>query len=126
MNAAEDTIYRALKTKDAVEPSMAFIKKEQKQRLYVLDKLLALKPVSKRWGSNDYYYITILKFLLIPRETIYEMYKAAPQRQKAQAHKEKAPILQKFDYSCLGINSEEWELFVQACYKVIADPSKWK
>ena len=125
MGASENTIHRILKAKDEIEPTLQFLKREQKQRLFVLDKLLALKPVSPRWCSNDYYYITILKFLLIPRETIYQTYKAAPQRQKAQAYRENSPQLKKFDYSCLGVNSEEWGLFVLECYKILGDPLKW-
>lgn len=126
MGCSEDMVLRIKKEEGIVEPTLKFLTHEQKQRLLVVDKLLELKPVSRKWCSNDYYYITILKFLLVPREAIYEIYKGAPMRQKAMAHKENAPLLKKFDYTCLGVNSEEWGLFVIECYKILGAPDKWK
>lgn len=126
MGCIEETIERVRKEKDFIEPTLKFLSIEQKQRLFVLDKMLQLKPLEKKWGSNDYYYITILKFLLIPREQIYEIYKRAPLKHVAQAHREKAPKLQLLDYTLLGVTSEEYKQFIIGCYKVIGDPTKWK
>lgn len=126
MGCGEDTIARIRKQKESIEPTLKFLSVEQKQRLLVLDKLLRLKPLEQKWSSNDYYYITILKFLLIPREQIYSIYKHAPQNRVAQAHRELAPKLQELDYTLLGITSEEYKQFIIGCYKVIGDPAKWK
>ena len=108
------------------ESTLKFITTEEKVRLYVLNKILQLKPVSQKWCSDDYYYITMLKFLLIPRETIYSIYKSAPRIPVAQAHKEKSPIFKPFDYTKLGITLNEYKLFVSACYKYINDPTEWR
>lgn len=126
MGCVEDTVARIIKEKDNIEPTLKFLAFEQKQRLYVLDKMLQLKPLEKKWGSNDYYYITILKFLLIPREQIYDIYKHAPLKHVAQAHREKTPILQLLDYTLLNITSEEYKQFIVGCYKIIGDSTKWK
>ena len=105
---------------------MKFLTIEQKQRWYVLQKLLALKPVSPRWSNDDYYYISILKFLLVPRETVYDIYKHAPLKSVAKAYKEKSPFFKKFDYSLLGVTSDEYKNFVLGCYHIINDPTKWR
>ena len=126
MSCVEDTVARTLKERDFIEPTLKFLSFEQKQRLLVLDKLLRLKPLGKKWCSDDYYYITILKFLLVPREQIYSIYKHAPQNRVAQAHRELAPKLQLLNYTLLGVNSEEYKQFIIGCYKVIGQPSKWK
>ena len=125
MNCHEQELRQMLKS-PAIESTLKFITPEEKIRLYVLDKILQLKPVSLKWCSDDYYYITILKFLLVPRETIYLIYKSAPHIPVAQAHKEKSPIFQPFDYAKLNISLSEYKLFVQACYKYINDPTMWR
>lgn len=109
-----------------LESTLKFMTQEQKTILYVINKLLQLKPISQQWCSDDYYYITILKFLLVPRETIYEIYKRAPRIQVARAHKEKSPFFRPFDYTKLGITLDEYKTFVNACYHYINDPTKWR
>lgn len=127
MGSCEDAIVKAKKTMQNVEPTLQFLTHTQKQRLLVLDRLLELKkPIEVKWGSNDYYYITILKFLLVPRTTIVNIYKHAPQAQVARAYKKSAPMFSSFDYTLLGVNSEEWFEFVAACYKIIGDSTKWE
>ena len=126
MGCHEDTIAVVRKTIYKFEPTLKFLSTEQKKRMLVLDKLMRLKPLELKWGSNDYYYITILRFLLVPKETIKSLYKAAPQQQVAMACRELAPKLQELDYKLLSVTSEEYELFVHACYCIIGDPTKWK
>ena len=126
MGCHEDTACRILKNSESIEPTLKFLSLEQKKRMYVLDKCLRLRPLCMKWCSNDYYFITLLRFLLIPKETIKAIYKSAPQAQVAQACKEVAPKLKLLDFHLLDITSEEYELFVAACYRVINDPTKWR
>lgn len=122
----EKSLQLVCKTMEEVEPTLRFLSIEQKKRLYVLDKCLRLKPLGHKWSSNEYYYITLLRFLLVPKETIKTIYKTAPQRQVAIACRELAPKLKELDYRLLGVTSEEYELFVRACYNLTGDPTKWK
>ena len=126
MGCHEDTAARLIKQMQDVEPTLKFLTTEQKKRMYVLDKCLRLKPLCIKWCSNDYYFITLLRFLLVPKDIIKAIYKAAPQIQVAQACKEVAPKLKSLDFHLLEITSEEYELFVFACYRVINDPTKWR
>lgn len=122
----EETIAKVSKSDNEIEPTLKFLSLKEKQRLLVLDRLLSLKPVSTKWNENCYYYITILKFLGFNREQILSIYPKAPQKQVAQACKERSPIFCKFDYSWLKVNTEEWIAFVEACYKIIGDATKWR
>jgi hypothetical protein len=115
---------RLIKQISAIEPNLKFITKEQKQRMFVLDKLLESKAVDVKWGSQTYYHVTILKFLQLPKEYIKTIYPRAPIKSFSQAIKEKSPFLKLFDYTALGINSEEWQNFVLSCYKYINDFDK--
>ena len=126
MGCSEETIFRIKKTISHTEPTLKFLNFKQKQRFLVLDKILQLKPIGAKWCSDDYYYITILKFLLIPRTEVVKIYKHAPQAQVAQAYKKSNPMLSAFDYTKIGVNSEEWFEFVSACYKIIVDSTKWE
>jgi hypothetical protein len=126
IGCVEDTVRKVLKKSNSIEHTLKFITYEQKQRLLVLDKLLQLKPVRPKWSSDDYHYVSILKFLLVPRETIYELYKHAPMEQLAKAHRQLSPKFKLFDYTCIGITSEEWNLFVASCYFIIGDITKWR
>lgn len=126
MGCKKSTLFNVTRVKQITEPTLKFLNKQQKQRLFVLDKLLELKLVSTKWCSNDYYYITILRFLHIPKDTIRNMYKSAPQVPLARALREKSPYLGQFDYTVLGINSEEWFEFVAASYKVMRDSDRWR
>ena len=127
MGCSERVVERLVNTNEGQhEPGLDFLTQEQKQRLYVLDKLLILQRLTPKFVNYDYCYITILKFLQVPRETVYNLYKNCPIRRVANAYKEKAPFLQQFEFEQLGINSEEWGVFVCACYKILCDPEKWK
>ena len=127
MGCCEEVVSEVLKhNEEQYESTLDFLTLEQRQRLYVLDKLLLLRRKTKKFVNYDYCYITILKFLRIPREVLYDLYKNSPIRRVANAHRERSPLLQQFDYELLGANSEEWHLFVCACYKIIGDPAKWR
>ena len=126
MGATEKTIKKIIKNLDNVEPTLKFLNYEQKQALMVLERILQLKPTGLKWSSNEYYFITILKFLLVPRTTIYDMYKSAPLVQVAQAYHELAPKFQLFNYQTLGITLDEYKVFVRNCYNLISDKSKWR
>lgn len=126
MGCHEDIAASLMRTTTEEEPTLRFLTTDQKKRMYVLDKCLRQKPLCMKWNSNDYYFITLLRFLLVPKDTIKEMYKAAPQAQVAQACKEKSPKLQDLDFHLLDINSEEYQMFVLACYRIINDPTKWR
>ena len=126
MNCHEDSVLRISKVLDKTEPTLKFLTRQQKQRLFVLDKLLELKPITLKWSSNDYYYITILRFLLVPREKIMTMYKGAPQIQVSRAYRKNVPVFSLFDYTTIGVNSEEWFEFVSSCYRMIGDPTRWE
>lgn len=109
------------KSSESVEPTLKFMTEEQKTRMYVLQKFLQLKPVSPKWDSNEYYYVTILQFLRVPKDYLRTLYKSAPRAQLAQALRQKTPSFQKFNYAALGITLDEYRLFVAACYHVIGD-----
>lgn len=113
-------------TNPTIESTLKFITEEQKTILYVINKILQLKPVSQRWCSDDYYYITILKLLQVPREVVYDIYKKAPRVQVARAYKEKSPFFQPFNFTKLDITLDEYKVFVNACYYYINDPTKWR
>ena len=125
MNCVEHTVKNIRKTKEVIEITNKFMTKEEKQRLFVLNKFLQLKPIESKLSSNNYYFITVLKFLMIPRDTVVDIYKFAPQKYVAQAYKEKAPKFQQLDYKLLGITQEEYNLFVLASYNVIGDVLNW-
>lgn len=124
VGCCKDSIYK-IKSMPNIEPSLKYITHEQKQRWYVLNKLLELKPISNKWSHKDYVYITILKFLQIPRDVIYKIYSYAPLHQVANAYKEKSPLLKEFSYADKKINSEEWQNFVLSCYNILHYPEKW-
>lgn len=113
-----------IKELEYVESTNKFMTKEQKIRLYVLNKFLQLKPVCVKWDSNDYYYVTILNFLQIPHDTIRSIYKHAPTIPLAKALKTYSPRFQDFNYSLLDITLEEYKLFVTSCYHFIGDFTK--
>ena len=119
-------IWPILKYKERFEPTIKFLTQEQKQSMYVLDTFLELKPASLKWDKNCYYHITILKYLGVPRDVIYDLYKSAPLRQVALAHKERYPIFQSFDFHCFGLTAAEYESFVRGCYIQLKNPEKWR
>lgn len=109
-----------------IESTFKFATTDEKKRLYVLNKFLQLKRMAPKWCSDDYYYITILKFLLTPRDVIYDMYRGTPHRYYSNAYKEKSPFFAPFDYSLLGVTAEEYRLFVASCYNILGKPDKWR
>ena len=128
MGSCEDRTELLLREVDlsSIEPTLKFLTEEQKQRLYVLDKLLTLRRQTKKFVNYDYCYITILKFLQVPREIIYDFYSNCSIRRVANAYRERSPLLKQFDYTLLGINSEEWLNFQCSCYEIIGDVTKWR
>jgi hypothetical protein len=119
--------HAALLVKDNnVESTFKFATTEEKKRLYVLDKFLQIRRMAQKWCSDDYYYITILRFLLVPRDTIYSLYRGIPHKYYSNAYKEKSPIFVPFDYTLLNITAEEYKLFVASCYNILGKPEKWR
>lgn len=111
---------------DNIEKTFKFATPEEKKRLFVLDKFLQLKRMAPKWCSDDYYYITILRFLLVPRDVIYGMYRGTTHRYYSNAFKEKYPMLSSFDYSLLNVTAEEYKLFVASCYNILGSSDKWR
>ena len=126
LHCSESGLYKVKIENRCAESTNKFMTKEERQRMYVLNKFLQLKPIEPKWSSNNYYFITVLKFLLIPRDTVVDIFKFAPLKYVAQAYKERAPKLKLLDYTLLSVNEEEYKLFMAACYNVIGDPLKWR
>lgn len=100
-------------------PTLETANENQLRRKMVVDRILECKVLrkydGKMFSEQDTIYMKLLDFCLVDRDAIRKLYCTTTMYKLANAFRKDKEIIKKFDPMQIGIEPEDWALFIEQC-----------